>query len=140
MSNSFRATNSSLHDYLLKQTRLVFECAITASATPASKVHAVNFPGTVYLRTEGKTSEADAIEDLSATFATATDSTGIFGILIDDLVVTKILKVTVTASTGSVTVVASGISSEGRIYLDLDSNQSLASQSLTLTVEVEYVL
>jgi hypothetical protein len=124
-------------DYMLKNERLVFEVAITANATPASKVHASDIPGVAVLRTEGKTAEADAIENLSAQVPTATDSTGVFSILIDDPSVKKFLKASVTPSVGTVAVTKE-ISSGGRLILEIDSNQDLSSTNLSLLIEVDY--
>lgn len=137
MSNDFRAQNASLHDYKLKNNHMVCEVAITANATPASKVHASDVPGAVVLRTQGKTAEADAIENLSAQVATATDSTGVFAVLIDDPNVQKFLKATVTPSVGTVSVTKS-ISTGKRLILAIDSNQDLSTTSLTLLIELEY--
>ena len=141
MANEFRGSNSQLHDHLLKQERLVFEATITANGTPADKGHAVDVPGAVYLRTEGKTAEADAVEDASSDYTTAADATGIFGILIDDSEVRKIYNVALSVDTGSIALGAQGasITSEGRIALDLDSNQDLSSQDITVTVEIDYL-
>lgn len=139
MSNPFRSDNAGLHDYLLRQNRLVFQVSITANATPANKSHVVDIPGVVYLRTEGKTSTADAVEDLSSTFTTADDATGVFGVLIDDATVEKLHQVVVEANTGTTDITAQGISDEGRIYLDLNSDQDLSSTDLTLVIELDYI-
>lgn len=139
MGVQFREDNATLGDFLLRQNRLVFEVAITANATPASKVHASDIPGVAVLRTEGKTSQADAIEDVSAQVnAAAADATGVFAILIDDPTVKKILKTTVTPSTGTITN-TSEITTGGRLLLNLDSNQDLSTTNLTVLVEIEYI-
>lgn len=137
MSNDFRSKSSDLMDYILKQERLVFEVAITANATPANKVHASDIPGVAVLRTEGKTAEADAIEDLSAQVPTAADATGVFSILIDDPSVKKFLKASVTPSVGTVAVTKE-ISTGNRLILEIDSNQDLSLTDLTLLVELDY--
>jgi hypothetical protein len=127
--------NSALHDHLLKQERLVFEVTIKANATPASKQHIVDIPGSVYLRTQGKTSEADAVEDLSSQVPTAADATGVFALMIDQQT-SKFLKATVTPSVGSVSV-SKEISTGGRMVLEIDSDQNLSTTDLTLLVELE---
>lgn len=73
-----------LHDFLLKSKRLVFQSSIYHSATPANKKHASEIPGAVYIRSEGKTAEVDAIESL--TWSTPDDDNSgnsVFGLLID---------------------------------------------------------
>lgn len=138
MAIDFRADKDVLHDHLLKQMHVVFQVSITASATPADKVHASDLPGIAVLRTEGKTATADAIEDLSSTFSTADDGTGVFGILIDDAIAKKFHIASVTPSSGTIDV-TKGISSEGRPYLDLDSSVDLSAASLTLVCELVYM-
>lgn len=150
MSVEFKK-QSALHNHMLKQQRLVFEVAITADATPADKVHRSDIPGVVLLRTEGKVAEADAVEDLSASFTTAADnSTGDsqFGILInlDGNPAKKVKSVTVTeqtslASSLTVTGPLSGefLTSAGNVAIDVaGTGLALDTESPTLLVEVEY--
>lgn len=137
MSNDFRANSSALTDYKLKNNRLVCEVAITSNATPASKTHASDVPGAVVLRTEGKTSEADAIESLTGQVTAPVDSTGKFAVLIDDASVQKFLKASVTPSTGTIAVTK--VTTTGkRLALDLDSSVDLSTTSLTILIEVDY--
>lgn len=133
--NNFRE-NAQLHEHNLRQERLVFECSITANATPANKVHQVDIPSAVFLRTEGKTAECDAVENLTSQVPAPVDTTGVFQIMIDDQA-NKFYTASVTADVGTVTVTKL-ISTGGRVVLMCDSNQSLATQSLTLTVSVDY--
>lgn len=138
MSNEFRSKSSDLMDYLLKQERLVFEVSITGNATPANKVHASDIPGVAVLRTQGKTAEADAIEDLSAQVPAPNDATGVFAILINDPSVKKFLKASVTPSSGTATVVKE-ISLGERLIVEVDSSIDLSAANLTLLVELDYV-
>lgn len=135
MGNMFKR-NAPLHNHLLQQERLVFEVTIVSNATPASKQHIVDVPGSIYLRTQGKTAEADAVEDLSSQVASALDSTGVFAMLVDEQA-SKFYKQTITPSVGTVSVTKS-ISSGGRLLLAIDSNQNLSTTDLTLLVELEY--
>ena len=140
-----------LGDHYLSQKSLKFEVAITAHATPASKVHIIHdVPGVVLLRTEGKVATADAVEDLSGDFTTAVDATNAqFGVLIkgsETDTIRKVLKVTVTeqTSTGTSITVASAtaayLTSGGNIAIDiLATGTSLTTESPTFLVEVEYV-
>lgn len=139
---------AELHDHRLKQQRLVFEVEITANGTPADKVHSVDIPGAVYLRTEGKTAEADNVEDLSGDFTTAADNNAgdsQFGILLDLGDVQKVKKVTITEQTSlatSLTVAPAGSdykTDEKNIAIDITgTGLNLASESPRLLVEIEY--
>jgi len=139
---------------ILDKTReLVVECSITANATPASKKHASEIPGTLFLRTEGLTAEADALEDLSGSFTTAADnSTGdsVFGILIKGAnlpnnAIEKVLQVEVTEQTALASSIAiskvgsSWLTAGGNIAIEVDgTGLNLASESPTLLVKIIY--
>jgi hypothetical protein len=128
---------AELHDHLLKQERLVCNAKVIFNAVPASKHHISDIPGVVVLRTQGKVSEADAIEDVSAQVAApAADATGVFAILIDEQV-DKIYKVSVTPDVGTCTI-SGAITSGGRLLLNMDSNQDLSAVSVQCTIEIEY--
>lgn len=145
------AKNPIVSSRLDKTRQLVVECSITANATPASKKHASEIPGTLFLRTQGLTAEADAVE--SVAFTTAADnSTGDsqFGILIKGInlpqnEIEKVLKVEVTEQTAlasSLTVAKVGsswLTAEGNIAIDITgTGLNLASESPTLLVKVIY--
>lgn len=137
MSNDFRS-KSAMMDHLLKQTRLVAQVSIDSNATPASKVHGSDIPGVLFVRSEGKTAEADAVEDISGLVTAPVDATGKFAILLDEADLDKFYVKSVSADVGSISVVASGLTPEGRIYIDLDSDQTLASQDLVVTVQLDF--
>lgn len=140
-------------DALDRTRELIVECTITANATPADKVHSSDIPSALKLRTEGKVSEADAIEDLSGSFTTAVDnSTGDsqFGIIIDgsklaEGALEKVLEVQVTEQTAlasSLTAAKVGsdwLTAGGNIAIDIaGTGLNLASESPTLLVKVVY--
>ena len=128
---------AELHDHMLKQERLVCNAKVIFHATPASKQHISDVPGVVVLRTQGKVSEADAIEDVSAQVAAAAaDATGVFAILVDEQV-DKIYKVSVTPDVGTCTI-SGAITSGGRLLLNMDSNQDFSTTSVQFTIELEY--
>lgn len=133
MANEFDASRADLHDHRLKQQRLVFQTTVTANATPADKVHSVDIPSSVILRTEGKTADADAVEDLSAQVPAAADATGIYAILVD-IQPSKLYSVSVTGAS----VTQSGLSTGGRILIEVDSANNLSTTDDTLTIEIEY--
>lgn len=135
MANTFKK-KAEYQDHLLRQTRLVMGATVVANAVPASKTHVTDVPGMSYLRTEGKTAEADAVESLTAQVAAPVDSTGVCAVLLDEQV-EKVYKVTVTPSVGTATA-ALTISTGGRMIVALDSNQDLSTTSVTFTLEVEY--
>jgi len=137
MSNDFR-NNSGMNDHLLKQVRLCANASIKANATPASKVHASDVPGGIYLRTQGKIAESDAIESLVGIVTAPDDATGKFAVLIDEPNVDKLYLKSVTASAGTIAVAAAAVSAGGRLYLDLDSSLDLSAADLTITIEMSY--
>lgn len=146
--------NSAVQNQRQFAKKLVFEFSITGHATPASKVHASDLSGVCYLRTEGKVAEADAIEDLSATFTTAADNSGgnsVFGVLMKGSElgsIAKVLKISVSeTSTAVATSLAvtkhgtGGLSAGGNIAFSIaGTGLNLASESPKICVELDYVL
>ena len=148
--------NAAVRQHQLKHEKLGFNIKITANATPASKVHTVDLPGVVYLRTEGKVAEADAVETI--TWTTAADATNaVFGILIDgselcdqsiravkaarvSQVVATGTAITVRAPNNSSTVTAM-LTAGGNIAIEvLATGTSLDTETATFFVEVDYEL
>lgn len=139
------------HDHLLKSQRLVAEFEITANATPADKVHSVDVPSLMVLRTEGRTAEADAVESLSWT-AAADNSGGnsVFGLLLDldENQASKVYSVTVTEVTSvSTSEAVSGpggssdfLTADGNIAIEVAATGlDLSTESPKFRVEVEYL-
>lgn len=153
MSNGTEEKNSRLGDHYLAQRDLAFEVSITANATPADKEHGIlDLSGVALLRTEGKTAEADAVEDLSGDFTTAVDnSTGDsqFGILLKGSEleeVAKVLEVEVKEQTALATSIAATpaasayLTAGGNIAIDVaGTGLNLASESPKLLVKVKYL-
>lgn len=139
------SNNSSLMEHDLQQKRLVFEFSIVANATPADKKVSSDVPGCVYVRTEGLTAEADAVEDLTGQVTAPNDANGIFAVLIalpvEKEKVQKIYKSTLTekTATGSVNALTNIVTTENNIAINIDSDQSLATTDLTFVLEVEYL-
>lgn len=145
--------NQTLNDYYLKQKRFVAEFSITFNATPADKVHSVpEAHGVMLLRTEGKTSEVDAIETVSFTTA-ADNSTGnsVFGVMVrggDSGLgsVNKVLKISVSEKTSLASALAvtahgtNGLTTGGNVAFSIaGTGLDLSSESPTIVVEVEYI-
>lgn len=151
MATSTLEKDSSFQDRLLKTRRLAFRVRVEGNATPADKVDRQELPNVAVLRTEGKTAEADAIEDLSADWTTADDGTGVFGVLIKASElgeVDRIVEITATALDGG-TVAATaldaggaqdGLSPEGNIAVELDSSVDLSAADCDILLVVEYYL
>jgi len=151
MSSPLMKSEPALMSHLLKSERLVLEFQITSHATPASKIHSSDIAHVVYLRSEGKIAEADAIEDLSASFTTAVDnSTGnsVFGVLLTRLEsIEKVYSISVTEQTSLAASIATtklgtnGLTSGGNIAFEIaGTGLNLASESPTFRVEIEYRL
>lgn len=130
-------SSAALHGHRLKQQDDTANVSITADATPADKEHGSDIPGVLLLRTEGKVSEVDALDDLSGTVTTADDGTGVFAVLMD-VNADKLYSVSASADVGTIAITASGLTSSGRIYVDLDSNQDLSAQDLVVTLNMKY--
>lgn len=135
MSVQFRQI-TSLYDHLLRQEIVRFNVKINANAVPADKILETDIPQVAVLRCQGQTAEADAIE-AGVPFTAPNDATGICGLLFNDLS-DKLYDVTVTPSVGTVSV-TSGLSDEGRPYLNIDSNQNFSTTSVQFAIELKYM-
>lgn len=149
MAISALEKDSSLQNREMKQRRYSFRVRIKGNSTPASKTLEQELPNVCVVRAQGQTATADAIEDLSASFATATDSTGVFGLLIKgtqigpvDRIVPSSIKVdpldggTCTITPVSAGGVQNGISPGGNLAFDMNSSLDLSSGSTQLDVLV----
>lgn len=147
---SFEAKKSQVRGRQLKVQRLVIPFKITANATPASKVITSDEPSLLFLKVEGidqitEASGALASGETLPSLASATDSTGVFNLLVKiDEEVEKVCLVRVTGRDGTQLskqgqILAS--SSGGKtIVCNLTSGVNLASASLDGVLEVEYVV
>ena len=139
--------NVHVNEAMIKYRELAFQFSVTHNATPADKVHSTSLP-IAYLRTEGKTATADALEDLSAEFTTAADATGIFGIFIngeDNIAdIDRIVSVEIFTNSAETCVLGAdyiNLSSSNNIAIDLDSGLNLASASIAdYQVIVKYMI
>lgn len=141
---------ASHQEHLLRQERLVFEFSIVGNATPANKGRSSDIPGTVILRCQGQTADADAVETLSWT-APVDNNAGdsIFGVLIDldenvadkvySVSVTEVSAVSTSESLSGPGGAASYLTADGNVAIEIAATGlNLASESPTFRVEVEY--
>lgn len=140
MPTSTLKARPDLNDRLLKTNRLIFDFTIVGDATPANKTHRVDLPSAV-LRTQGKTAEADAIEDLSASFTTAEDTTnGVFGVLVQTGPATAkactLTEITSVSASEAVTL----INGTNTIGIDITATGlDLETETATFRVFLDYV-
>lgn len=143
--------NVAVADHQLSFRDLQFVIDITANATPANKVHSSELPGVAVLRTEGKTAEADAVEDLSASFTTAADNDSgdsQFGLILKGSelgAIERVYEVELTDLAGNATSLAvtpassDYLTAGGNIALDIaGTGLNLASESAEILVKVKY--
>ena len=135
---AFESQTSSVQDYLVKSHRLVIPFAIVNHATAANKTSSNDLPDALILSLEGLTATATAA-DSGCNFTTPTDSTGVFGCLVQNLgTVTKLLDVqVVNPSSGTVAVTrvgasSTGVTASGNIAVSVDSSLSFANSFLFL--------
>lgn len=138
-------------DHALRQERLCAEFSITANATPASKKHHADIPGTMVLRTEGKTADADAAQS-GLTWTSAVDNnagSSVFGLVLDlgdnkadkvySVTLTEVTNVSASETLSSPTGATSYLTPEGNIAIQVAaSGLNLASESPTFRLEVDY--
>lgn len=76
--------NPAYQEHNLRFERLVFNFSITGNATPANKTQQQDIPSMVFLRTQGETSAADAVENDFAWTTPVDNSSGnsVFGLLL----------------------------------------------------------
>lgn len=148
--------SSVVGDLAVKMRRLQFDISIVADATPADKQFSTDLPGVVLPKLEGILADANALLSTAeeAEFAAESDANGVFGLVLDsskltDATIKKVHSVEAKyISTGTVaisvpnengTAVARFLGATGNdICIELDSNQSLASQDITISLEVVY--
>lgn len=145
--------NSALGDYNLKQKRLCAEFTITGNATPASKtLGSTDLPGVMLLRTQGQTTDVDAIETVA--FTTADDENSgnsVFGVMLRGGSsylgsIQKVLLIRVTDRGGTATSLAvtahgtNGLTTGGNIAFSIaGTGLRLDTENADIVIEVEYV-
>jgi hypothetical protein len=127
--------------------------SISSNATPADKEHGSDLGGIAYMRSEGKISEADAIEDLSSDFTSPVDNNAgdsQFGIFIDgsELAdeIEKVLEIEISEQTALASSISfspaqsSYLTSGGNIAIDIaGTGLNLASESPVFLVKMKYL-
>lgn len=154
---SYQAKNELVRGRQLKVQEVSIPFKITANATPASKTVERDEPALLFLNVEGisgitlAAGAVDSSAELSAiTFATATDSTGVFNALVrigEQL--RKVCSARIVSRNGTSDIVAatfptgatSGISSVGdKVVLNFDAGRSFASVDGDYCLEIKYVV
>lgn len=140
---SYRDKTSAVEAYKLAEKRLIVPFSIVHNATPASKVVSADLSAVV-IATQGLTAAAAAI-DSGTTFATPTDSTGVFGILVYSLgTVEKLLDAQLVNLSSGTAVLSragassSGVTASGNIAVSIDSSLDLSATDLTAHLVLEY--
>lgn len=142
---------SDLHDRLLKSRRLHARIRISASATPANKVHQAELSSMVKLKSEGiddvTGSDAAASTDMGA----KVDASGTFGVCMlasglgsIERVISAAVQPLHASATCAMTLVntgttAYGLSAAGNIAINGDSSLSFATDDLDAILSVDYL-
>lgn len=153
MSVSYQAKDSLVLARQLKVQKLSIPFFITTNATPASKVLSVDEPALLFLAVEGIDQITPALDtgDTAPTLATATDTTGIFSVMVKiNEVLSKVVSAKITRRNGqeviSLTLPSApttGIiagTNQNKIVLNADSAVNFATTSYDACLEVEYVV
>lgn len=154
---SYDAKNELVRARQLKVQKLSIPFLVVANATPASKTVTIDEPALLFLNVEGisgitlAAGAVDSAAELSAiTFATATDSTGVFNALVrisEPLAKVCLARIVSRNSTSDIvaatfpTGATAGITSVGdKVVLNFDAGRSFASVDGNYCLEVEYVV
>jgi len=156
---NYQAQNELTLSRQLKVVELAIPFSVTANATPASKTVTRDEPAMLFVNVEGisgitlANGAVDTAAELSAiTFATATDTTGVYNLLlrvgeqVSKVVSAQVVKnnvggasseaITCTYPTGA----TSGITSLGdKLVFNCDTNTSFATTDYSATLVVRYV-
>ncbi len=146
--------SEKVQDYKLKQRRLCVPFFITGSATAASKVVSSDLQ-VVYVRTEGLTAAADAV-DSGGNFTTPDDNGGggaIFGVLLaPGKAITRVLRIAVEQRTGTTATnkvqatslagaSSTGITASGNIAFNITAaGLDLSSENFDGVAIIEYMV
>lgn len=155
---NYQAQDSQVLSRQLKVIELAIPLNVTANGTPASKTQTTDEPALLFINTEGKTgiSVATGAFDTSAeaaaiTFATATDATGVYNLLlrvgeqIAKVVTAEVHKNLVSGATevltcSSPTGASRFVTSVGdKMVFNLDSAVNFATTDYDATLRVSYV-
>lgn len=150
--SSYYPKDSIVGDRQLEVQRLSIPFSVTASATPSAVVLTSDEPAILFLRSQGVdqiTVASGALDSgETATYSVApNDANGIMNLLVkvNGEVVQKITSMSIAErSTGQAEVCklgsASGLSSEGKIMLTLDSAVNHSTTSADYSLEVAYIV
>ncbi len=157
---AYQSKNEGVQARRLKTQRLVLPFSVVGHATPASKTVTRDEPSILFLNFEGVSGitlalgAVDSAGELSdITFASATDSTGVFNVLVrvgeqvQKVVLARLCKrgaveANVCATDPTMSVGAAGITTAGdKIALDFDCTTNFATAATSRwALELEYVV
>jgi len=134
-----------VQEFQVVQNRLCIPFAIVHSATPALKTYSSDLGAAMSLAMEGQTA-ATAVIDSGTNFATPTDSTGVFGILLYNLgTVSNLDNASANYNPSSGTIAlspagasSSGVTALGNIAVSADWSGNLATTDLAAYIHVDY--
>ena len=155
--------NERVLDRTIKLRTVVFRIEVVADATPADKIHRSDLGNElIILRTEGLTTDADDIEDVSGDFTTPVDATdAVFGaILRKELTedqfdgfgeIERVVDITAYDLGGTATTLAAslvdgtdvdhGLTPEGNIAIEITTTGlDLASEDADILVVMNYLV
>jgi hypothetical protein len=134
-----------VEQFQVVQNRLCIPFAIVHNATPALKTYSSDLGAAMVLSLEGLTAAAAAI-DTGTNFATPTDTTGVFGILLYNLgTVSNLDNATAAYNPSSGTIAltpagasTTGVTALGNIAISADWTGNLATTDLRANLHVDY--
>ena len=152
MSTSFSAKNEQVLGAQLRVQTLHLPFVITGHATPASVSVVCSDPSVLFIKTEGvdQITAALAAADTAPTYASATDSTGVYNILVKISEPVKKVTSAYIVRTGSAAEIyactlpsapSSGVVAGGaldKIALNADSASAFTSGTHTCSLVVNY--
>jgi hypothetical protein len=144
---------SICEDHELKHVKIVAQFKVTGNATPASKKHSSDLPGTLLLKTEGK-DDIVAVENITglANYLSPSDAAGQFDLLVkaSELgTIRKVLKLDVkqvsSTSFDAPTSVqycgtSMGLTAAGNVAIAIDSATNLSGADCLMVLELDVLL
>lgn len=152
----FQPKDTQVYGRQLKVQRLSIPFTVTSNATPANKSYTVDEPALVFFNFQGltgissSTGAIDSSGETLPTLATATDSTGVFNVLVKTgEQLAKVVDVKIHSRTGQsgitdycqILAFTTGSSTSGQsIVANITSGVNFSTTSLDACLTVEYII